>query len=50
MNTPRWEDELALLLEKVPGLGAEYDVASMTKCELWGLYCLLKRLAEGQKP
>ena len=40
-----WLEELESLLARFSGLGISADIAAMSLCELWGVYCLLKRLA-----
>lgn len=46
MNTPEWLDELALLATRY-GYGLGPDLAALTMVEAWGLYRLLRALAEG---
>lgn len=45
MSDELWLDELETLLVRFSGLGISADIAVMSLCELWGVYCLLKRLA-----
>lgn len=45
MNGANWLNELEALLVRFSGLGISADIAAMSLCELWGVYCLLKRLA-----
>lgn len=42
-----WLTELESLLVRFSSLGIGADVAGMGLCELWGVYCLLRRMAEG---
>ena len=46
MNRDPWLVELENLLVRYPALGVGADVGTMGLCELWGLYCLLRRMAE----
>ena len=39
-----WRDELSMMLWRCSGLGIGCDVGAMSLIELWGIYCLLKRL------
>lgn len=48
MHDEGWLTCLEGLLVRYPYLGASHDVGSMTLMELWGLYCLLRRLSEVQ--
>jgi hypothetical protein len=41
-----WQDELNRLLVRFSGLGIGADIGAMCLIELWGIYCLLKRLSE----
>ena len=45
MNRDPWLTELENLLVRFSSIGIGADVAGMTLCELWGLYCLLRRMA-----
>ena len=47
MNREPWLVELEDLLVRYSALGIGADVAAMGLYELWGLYCLLRRMAEG---
>jgi hypothetical protein len=47
MSNPPWIDELNRLLTRFSGYGLTLDTYSMTKSELWSVYCLLRRLAGG---
>ena len=47
MTRDPWLVELENLLVRYSSLGIGADVAAMGLCELWGLYCLLRRMAEG---
>jgi hypothetical protein len=48
MKLPRdWLKELELLAWRFTHLGIDPDLASMTMCELAGLYVFLARLAGG---
>ncbi len=46
MITAPWIDDLNGLLARFPGLGVSPDLASVSLCELWGVYCFLRHLAE----
>ena len=46
MTGAGWLDELHYLIARSSDLGIDGDIAAMTLTELWGLYCLLSRLAE----
>lgn len=46
MNGADWLDELNGLLARFSGMGIGADVAALSLCELWGVYCFLRRLAE----
>jgi hypothetical protein len=48
MTGASWLDELNGLLARFSGMGIGADIAAMTLIELWGVYCLLRRLAESQ--
>lgn len=48
MTRTGWLNELNGLLARFSGMGIGADVATMGLCELWGVYCLLRRLAESQ--
>lgn len=41
-----WLKEIRDLLWRISPLGIDADIASMGLCELWSVYCLLRRLAE----
>jgi hypothetical protein len=43
MNSESWLCELHRLLVRLSGLGIGADIAAMGLCELWGVYCLLRR-------
>lgn len=45
MNDENWLEELYGLLARFSGMGITPDIAAMGLCELWGVYCLLKRMA-----
>lgn len=47
MTCDPWLAELENLLVRYSSLGIGADVAGMGLCELWGVYCLLRRMAEG---
>lgn len=47
MNGATWLDELNGLLARFSGIGISADIGSMSLIELWGVYCYLRRLAEG---
>lgn len=46
MNGEPWLDELSMLLERFSGLAISADIAALSLCELWGMYCYLRHLAE----
>lgn len=46
MNGAYWLDELNGLLARFPGTGIGADIAALSLCELWGVYCFLWRLVE----
>jgi hypothetical protein len=46
MNGAGWVDELNGLLARFSGMGITADIAALSLCELWGVYCFLRRLAE----
>lgn len=46
MNGANWLDELNMLLARFSGVGIEPDIAALGLCELWGVYCYLRHLAE----
>ena len=46
MNGATWLDELNGLLARFSGLGIGADIAAMGLCELWGVYCFLRHMAE----
>ena len=48
MNGANWLDELNELLARFSGMGIDADIAAVGLCELWGIYCFLRRLAESQ--
>ena len=43
-----WLYELNGLLVRFSGMGMNADLAALSLCELWGIYCYLRRLAESQ--
>ena len=47
MTRDPWLAELENLLVRFSSLGIGTDVAGMGLCELWGVYCMLRRMAEG---
>lgn len=40
-----WLERLQCLLNRFSGLGITADIGAMGLIDLWGLYCLLNRLA-----
>lgn len=46
MNSEPWLDELNGLLARFSGIGIGADIAALSLCQLWGVYCFLRRLAE----
>jgi hypothetical protein len=46
MTSQSWLGELEGLLARFSALGIGADIAAMGLCELWGVYCLLRHLAE----
>ena len=45
MTNETWLQDLYGLLARFPGMGITPDIAAISLCELWGVYCLLKRMA-----
>lgn len=41
-----WVQQLAELAHRLQGLGVVPDLASLSPCELWGLYIYLRHIAE----
>jgi hypothetical protein len=46
MTRATWPDELNGLLARFSGMGTGVDIAAVGLCELWSVYCFLRRLAE----
>ena len=44
MNNETWLERLQTLCERFSSLGLGADMAALSLCELWGLYCYLSRL------
>lgn len=49
MNNLAWLDDLNWLLGRFSHAGICPDTNSMSKSELWGVYCGLRRLARGRR-
>jgi hypothetical protein len=47
MNAYGWLENLQMLIAKYSYIGINADYSSLTKVELWGVYCYLSRLDEG---
>lgn len=47
MANDDWLQSLSRLAYRAQGLGVVPDLASLALCELWGLYCYLRRITEG---
>lgn len=47
MTRDPWLAELENLLVRFALLGIGADVVGTGLCELWGVYCLLRRMTEG---
>lgn len=45
LNEGDWLERLQCLLNRYASLGITADIGAMGLIELWGLYCLLNRLA-----
>ena len=45
MDNEQWLQDLRRLLGRFSGMCINPDIPAMALCELWGVYCLLKRLA-----
>ena len=45
MNNEMWLQELYRLLARFSGMCITPDIATLSLFELWGVYCLLKRMA-----
>lgn len=41
-----WLERLQMLIARFSYLGINADIASLSMCDAWGLYCYLNRLAE----
>lgn len=48
MNDETWLERLQTLSERFSYLGIGADMAALSLIELWGLYCYLSRLVDGQ--
>lgn len=42
-----WLHDLYALAYRLQGHGVAPDLAGLSACELWGVYCFLRRIAEG---
>jgi len=47
MANDDWLESLYKLAYRFPGLGVAPDLAALSLCEAWGVYCFLRRLSEG---
>ncbi len=47
MTGAKWQAELSMMLWRYSGMGIGVDIGSMSLVELWGVYCVLKRLTAG---
>lgn len=47
MQNDNWLFRLQSLAVRFSGLGITADLSALGLCELWGLYCYLRRLADG---
>ena len=47
MANDDWLESLHGLAYRAQGLGVMPDLAGLGTCELWGVYCYLRRILEG---
>lgn len=47
MANDHWLERLQELAYRAQGLGVMSDLAGLGACELWGVYCYLRRILEG---
>lgn len=47
MATDDWLQNVSSLVYRTQELGVTPDLASLSLCDLWGLYCYLRRIVEG---
>jgi hypothetical protein len=47
MSSDNWLQDLQMLAYRVNAIGVIPDLAGLGLCELWGVYCFLRRLSEG---
>lgn len=47
MKDGTWLNQLNELLGRFSSMGICPDIAAMTLCELWGVYCFLQRIEGG---
>lgn len=47
MLPENWLDDLQSLAFRANAIGVMPDLAGMGLCELWGVYCYLRRIVEG---
>lgn len=47
MANDDWLESLHGLAYRFESLGVTHDLAAMSLCELWGVYCYLRRVLEG---
>ncbi|MBL0353054.1 MAG: hypothetical protein IPP03_10475 [Dechloromonas sp.] len=47
MANDEWLESLYALAYRFQGLGVVPDLAALSICEAWGVYCFLRRIAEG---
>lgn len=48
MNNAHWLDDLNGLMARFSRMGMGADMGALSLCELWLVYCLLRRWAESQ--
>lgn len=47
MHASNWLEDLQSLAYRANALGVIPDLAGLGACELWGVYCYLRRILEG---
>lgn len=48
MNSAHWLEDLNGLMARFSRVGIGADMGALTICELWAVYCFLRRWAESQ--
>lgn len=48
MNNAHWLEDLNGLLARFSAIGMGADMGALSLCELWAVYCFLRRWAESQ--